>query len=162
MVAAGAAKIGEVSELDSPVRVCTSCGAYHANETATSCPNCNASAIAVLDTCLSRITSHPRPSARLVLVMPAGEEEIREIQHDRFRIGRNSQSEWVIDPLQYRTVSSAHAVITWEDDHFLLSDLDTPNGTWVNGERIKQCVIQHGDEILLSQSGPKLRFEVEL
>lgn len=157
-VAAGAATTA--TEGAASARVCTDCGAYH-QQSGTGCPDCGARAIMIVDTYVSAKSRYQRPPARLTLVSKEGGHPIKEIQHDRFRLGRHPLSEWAFDQNQYPSVSMAHAVITWEEDHFLLSDLDTPNGTWLNGERIKQCELQSGDEIRLSHSGPTLRFTLE-
>jgi pSer/pThr/pTyr-binding forkhead associated (FHA) protein len=73
-----------------------------------------------------RRPSHPRPTAPVV-------------------IGRLADSDFVIDD---RTVSRHHATIRREGAFWVLVDLDSTNGTRVNGERIDgRAVIKPGDEI---------------
>ena len=63
-------------------------------------------------------------------------------------IGRNPDNQIVIqDPL----VSRYHARLTWQGSTFLLEDLGSANGTWVNDARITSPVLlRPGDSIGLS------------
>lgn len=57
-------------------------------------------------------------------------------------IGRDESSD-----LQVRSgrVSRRHAVITREGDNFCVEDLDSTNGTFLNGQRITEATLQSGD-----------------
>jgi len=55
-------------------------------------------------------------------------------------------------------VSRHHAVIEPEGNSFVLRDEGSSNGTFVNGQRIQQHLLQPGDEIRVGASA--LRFEV--
>ena len=47
-----------------------------------------------------------------------------------------------------RSVSRNHAVLTrYDDGSWTITDIDSHNGTWVNGERVSICPILPGDEI---------------
>jgi pSer/pThr/pTyr-binding forkhead associated (FHA) protein len=73
-----------------------------------------------------RRPSHSRPTAPVV-------------------IGRLPDSDFVIDD---RTVSRHHATIRREGELWVLVDLDSTNGTRVNGVRIDgRAVVKPGDEI---------------
>jgi serine/threonine protein kinase len=50
-------------------------------------------------------------------------------------------------------VSRQHAVISFQDGQYILYDRESTNGTWVNGYRIAQSVLQPGDQI---QIGPSI------
>ena len=54
----------------------------------------------------------------------------------------------VIDP----SVSRKHCLLRREDGHFLISDLESRNGTLVNGSPIKEHRLRHGDEIAIGDS----------
>ncbi len=59
-------------------------------------------------------------------------------------LGRNSDQ----IPLTDNTVSRRHAEIRQQDGYWVLEDLHSSNGTYVNGERIHQAVrLKHGDQI---------------
>ncbi len=54
-------------------------------------------------------------------------------------------------------VSSSHAVLDLRDGTWWLTDLDSRNGTWVNGEKISQEVeIRPGDVVAIGQVKLKL------
>lgn len=50
------------------------------------------------------------------------------------------------------TVSRTHARIKLEGDKFILTDLDSQNGTFVNGARVKEVELKKGDEIRIGDS----------
>jgi RsiW-degrading membrane proteinase PrsW (M82 family) len=79
-------------------------------------------------------------------------------------IGRDPRCQIVLDSRLYGAVSRQHARITpastslsgWQ-----ICDLDSANGTFVNGQRLQGCRhLKSGDQILLSQTGPQFVFEL--
>jgi len=50
-------------------------------------------------------------------------------------------------------VSRIHAVISHKNDQFILTDLDSKNGTFVNNKRIRQVVLQNSDKISFAKRG---------
>lgn len=72
---------------------------------------------------------------------------VREQQLDeseQITIGRRKSNMIVIENL---AVSGEHAVIMAMDNNYFLEDLDSTNGTHVNGKRIKRHVLQDGDVV---------------
>lgn len=72
------------------------------------------------------------------------------------RIGRGAENDICIDD---ELVSREHAILELvrseqdgETTHFILRDLDSTNGTFVNHERIKATVIEAGDTIRIGKS----------
>jgi pSer/pThr/pTyr-binding forkhead associated (FHA) protein len=72
------------------------------------------------------------------------------------RIGRGAENDVCIDD---ELVSREHAILELvrseqdgETTHFILRDLDSTNGTFVNHERIKATVIETGDTIRIGKS----------
>jgi hypothetical protein len=57
-------------------------------------------------------------------------------------------------------VSPHHAQIRFENCEFLLTDLGSTAGTFVNGRQVTEVILQNGDIIEVGQGGPKLRFRV--
>ncbi len=57
-----------------------------------------------------------------------------------------------------RGASAYHAVIYSDPQRMLLQDLQSTNGTFVNGRKVFECVLGIGDEIGLGRSGPKFRI----
>jgi serine/threonine protein kinase len=66
------------------------------------------------------------------------------------RIGRAPHSDVLLDD---DLVSWEHAILSFNDGQHILFDQDSTNGTWVNGERVAQCVIRPGlDQIRIGPS----------
>src|SRR5215470_2301285 len=79
-------------------------------------------------------------------------------------IGRSPENGLV---LPNDEVSRRHATLRLQDDSYLLIDLDSANGTMVNGEQIKEKTLVHGDTITMGPYSmvyhqglrPTLRYE---
>ncbi len=69
-------------------------------------------------------------------------------------IGRLPDNTVVID---HAAVSSHHACIFQNGDHFIVEDLQSTNGTFVNDVRIVRQTLQHGDTVLVGRH--KLLFD---
>jgi pSer/pThr/pTyr-binding forkhead associated (FHA) protein len=54
--------------------------------------------------------------------------------------------------LQDQTVSAQHARIQREGGAFVLYDLASTNGCWVNGEQVHKCTLHDDDEIRLGMT----------
>lgn len=70
-----------------------------------------------------------------------------EIARDALRLGRDSE---VFGPaaLSAKAVSRSHAQVQLgQDGHPLLQDLSSKNGTFLNGHRVQEAVLQTGDVI---------------
>jgi pSer/pThr/pTyr-binding forkhead associated (FHA) protein len=61
---------------------------------------------------------------------------------DRVTIGRAADNEAVLD---LDKVSRCHAEVVRKGTTWLLHDLGSTNGTWLNGERVEQVLLQEGD-----------------
>lgn len=55
-------------------------------------------------------------------------------------------------------VSASHTAVTFEEDRWVLTDLDSTNGTWVNGRRVMNVGLIEGDEIEFGIDGPRFVF----
>jgi len=75
---------------------------------------------------------------------------LREVHlsKDRTTIGRRSANDVVIDT---PGVSGRHAVVCRSATHFFIDDLGSTNGTLVNGEPVKDYVLQFGDRIQIGE-----------
>ncbi|MGB8225043.1 MAG: FHA domain-containing protein [Polyangiales bacterium] len=81
-----------------------------------------------------------------------------EFDQDLIRIGRMPDSDVNFDPEVDLDASGRHAEIRNEDGRYLLIDMGSRNGTWLNGQRIKHAALHDGDEIELGRGGPKLEI----
>jgi hypothetical protein len=70
-------------------------------------------------------------------------------------IGRAANNDIVVPE---QTVSSQHATITIENGSFFLNDLNSTNGTFVNGTRIDKKILKSGD--LIQLGGAQCKFEI--
>lgn len=70
-------------------------------------------------------------------------------------IGRAANNDIIIPE---QTVSSHHATLTIENGNFFISDMDSTNGTFVNGTRIDKKMLKGGD--LLRLGGAGCKFEI--
>ena len=96
------------------------------------------------------------PDAKLRVLLPTGDLFDRDLFHSDTQLGKGPRNDIVIaDP----AVSSAHAIIHYENGEYSIRDLGSRNGTFVGGERISEPhVLRHGDVIGLGLS--KLTFRL--
>jgi serine/threonine protein kinase len=67
----------------------------------------------------------------------------------QFTIGRTADNHLQLEGL---LVSRQHALIAFENNRYVLYDRDSTNGTYVNGSRIAQHLLQSGDQIQIGPS----------
>ncbi len=81
---------------------------------------------------------------------------IKEVQltKDRTTLGRRPYNDIVIDNL---AVSGEHAVIQMVDGEAVLEDLNSTNGTYINGKAVKKQPLQNNDTIEIDKY--KIRFQ---
>ena len=60
------------------------------------------------------------------------------------RVGRHPDSEIFLDDV---TVSRRHAEFRRESGHYVVADIGSLNGTYVNRERIEAATLKGGDEV---------------
>ncbi|MBI4562181.1 MAG: trypsin-like peptidase domain-containing protein [Candidatus Rokubacteria bacterium] len=76
------------------------------------------------------------------------------------RIGTAPDCALRFSAVEDREVSPHHAQIRFENCAFLLTDLGSAAGTFVNGVQVTEVILQDGDLIEVGQDGPRLRFRV--
>ena len=80
-----------------------------------------------------------------VTITQDGDERIAFVlNRDEVFVGRTLNNAFVIE---HPSVSKRHARLIVEDDHYFLFDLDSSNGTFVNGKRIKEARLEDGCEV---------------
>ena len=76
-------------------------------------------------------------------------------------LGRHPLSDIRCDTERDLDVSSRHAGIVRQGDRFVVRDLGSTNGTFVNGARVSgDVVLADGDVIGLGQNGPTVEFHI--
>ena len=90
---------------------------------------------------------------------PSGKRTRVAIDHFPFRLGRQSDNE-----LQLRDsrISRNHAEIRLVNGQYVLQDLRSSHGSFVNGTRVERAVLQHGDSIDFGfDDSYRLQFQLE-
>jgi pSer/pThr/pTyr-binding forkhead associated (FHA) protein len=124
-------------------RICRQCGCL-VPPGQTECSSCHASLH-------SNWTAFQRfPTGRLAFIDGPRVGQELELRGKQVRIGRAPHSDVRLDD---DLVSWEHAILSFSDGQYMLFDQDSTNGTWVNGQRVAQCVIQPGvDQIRIGPS----------
>lgn len=85
--------------------------------------------------------------AKITIISPEGRAERELFAHNT--LGRHpDNTHQVLD----RIVSKVHCHIDYVDGRYVLQDLESLNGTYVNGERVSRRVLNHGDEIMMGST----------
>jgi hypothetical protein len=91
-----------------------------------------------------------RALGRKLLMPPNGSPILLALDweggHDELLIGRNPTCDIV---LPGPAVSRQHARLNFRDGNWILQDLDSTNGTVVNGALVGRCKLQPGDRVII-------------
>lgn len=83
-----------------------------------------------------------------------------EFDHaDSFLVGRSPRAHFVLDPRADRKISRTHCLLDFRPPRCLLQDLESRNGTFVNGVPIRRHELQEGDEIRVGRT--ILRYHID-
>ena len=75
--------------------------------------------------------------------------QIVQISQDTIRIGRKLENDIVINN---ETISREHAEIRYENNNFIIYDLNSTGGTFVNNKKVSKLQLNSGDLISLSDT----------
>lgn len=95
--------------------------------------------------------------ARLDIINGADQGVQYQLRGDEITIGRESSNDIVIDDKQ---ASRLHAIISREGESYYLKDLNSQNGTIVNGQSASLVELGNGDEISIGET--KFKFNLEI
>jgi pSer/pThr/pTyr-binding forkhead associated (FHA) protein len=90
--------------------------------------------------------------AQLLLETPNGTHPI-PLESTLLSIGRGLDNDIILEDTR---VSRHHAQLRYKTRRFWVSDMNSTNGTYINGERISEADLRHGD--VLSLGGLELTF----
>ena len=71
-----------------------------------------------------------------------------QINTPRFKVGRDASNDWTIN---HPTVSRNHFILTFRDHKYTIKDLGSSNGLIVNGNKITEIQLKHGDHIQVGE-----------
>ena len=96
----------------------------------------------------------PRPkaavSARLIVFRDDAVHRAVELGKQGLAIGRGPTNDLVLDDPD-KQISRFHAEVRWEDGRWLLQDLGSQNGTWMESRRVDRVELKPGIPV---QIGP--------
>jgi len=97
---------------------------------------------------------------RLVRLDGAAAGQAVQLTRDFTTLGRHPSCDIGVDPATESPVSARHAALFRDGNGWILRDLESTNGTWVDGQRIRgDHRLAEGALIRLGERGPGLRFE---
>ena len=107
---------------------------------------------------LADIHGRGSPRDRHLLVQVQGDQigQVTGMHGEQWRVGRHQDSDLLI---RDSGVSRNHARFLWDGDAYVLEDLDSANGTYVQNEQIKRHRMRDGDVV---QFGPSFAYRYEL
>lgn len=85
---------------------------------------------------------------KLELTLPDGAQMSHELMDDFITVGRLSDNAIQIEDA---SVSSHHAELSLDGKHYRLKDLDSTNGTRVNGESVTETLLKNSDIVRFGQ-----------
>lgn len=87
--------------------------------------------------------------------------QVRIVRKDFATVGRHPSADLPFDVARDLDVSVRHAAVFQLGGRWMVRDLGSTNGTWVNGNRLKgDRALTPGDVLRFGSSGPQLRFQL--
>jgi len=100
-----------------------------------------------------------RPAAVLVVLAPSGQRSRVPLDTIPFSIGRQSGNSLV---LRDNRTSRNHCRIIFENGAYVIEDLNSRHGTWINGRRVARHVLRNSDRLEFGVSDSyQLTFSAE-
>ena len=97
---------------------------------------------------LSDLQKIPEGKAGIVVIKGPNVGEKFFLIKPKFEIDRSHDSDILLDDV---TVSRKHAVLEKVDNDYIVSDLSSLNGTYVNGEIVNSSKLKNGDKIQIGK-----------
>jgi pSer/pThr/pTyr-binding forkhead associated (FHA) protein len=71
------------------------------------------------------------------------------LNHPLVLVGRHPACDATIDS---QMVSLRHCILSQDADEVVVMDLDSTNGTWINGRRVERGRLKLGDEMVIGRT----------
>ncbi|HEX9754564.1 MAG TPA: trypsin-like peptidase domain-containing protein [Gemmatimonadales bacterium] len=99
--------------------------------------------------------------AVLTVLSGSGAGARHRLATDFATLGRHHSSDVRFDAEHELEVSARHAAVFRQGATYVVRDLGSTNGTWLNGSRIRSDrSLEHGDRIRLGARGPEIEFAI--
>jgi phosphoserine phosphatase RsbU/P len=103
--------------------------------------------------------TRPLPPAVIHVLHPSGQRSRVPLEPIPFSIGRHADNSLV---LRDNRTSRVHARIIGENGNYVVEDLNSRHGTWVNGERVARHTLRNSDRIEFGvRESYQLTFSIE-
>src|ERR1700704_2951431 len=86
--------------------------------------------------------------ASVIVIFGGKEEKTYQLDRSRLVVGREPKCEIQIDNLG---ISREHCAFSQRGEAYLVQDLNSSNGTYVNGRKITEHFLNHDDEIIIGK-----------
>ena len=87
--------------------------------------------------------------AKLVVLKQGSAKASYELKAERTTVGRMEDNAFQIEE---PSVSSHHCEVVMKGNEFRIKDLDSTNGTKVNGKRVRSSELSDGDELQIGHT----------
>jgi phosphoserine phosphatase RsbU/P len=104
---------------------------------------------------LLRLEKHALSSPRLEWTETPGQPRTVSLAAERILIGRSTAADIVVN---HRLASRQHAQVSREGEEWVLVDLQSTHGTFVNGDRVECRTLRNRDIICLGREGMEVVF----
>lgn len=109
----------------------------------------------------------PRVQPTLQVVAGSANKTVVHLGEKRLTIGRMGGADDLV--LNDPRVSRTHAAVYFEKGHYVIEDLNSKNGVFVDGRQIKKAILKSGNKIslvdavlLFTQDVPEIPFEKQM
>ncbi|MEE8201598.1 MAG: FHA domain-containing protein [Candidatus Acidoferrales bacterium] len=90
-----------------------------------------------------------------------GKQKNWTFTREEVRVGRDPSCDLAVPSDDYPMVSGRHLRIRFEGGEYWVEDLESRNGTFLNGRSVRREKLSPGDSLRLGADGPELRVQFE-
>lgn len=98
------------------------------------------------------------PQAWLVQINGRAAGTRHDVKEDGLTAGRGSDNDLIVSGEDCSGVSKRHVEIVLREDRYLLRDLGSTNGTFLEGRSVEEAALEDGAHIMLGPGGPQFVF----
>ncbi len=99
---------------------------------------------------------------QLILTLPDGTRQVTSLLAEVVRIGRDIENNDIALPKEFKSISRRHCEIRREAGHYVLLDLNSSNGVYVNGQKVDTVYLRDGDEIRIGDPNEKQEVLIQI